>query len=336
MADHNDPNAVNSAFSDIDVSAADLYDLFGFPVNSEAGSEKVYIALTFASVPKTGVLDSDILYRLQIHAAPRVAWPDSEGRTLESLLKYVDGVKQKYLGNFKASEIRVNVDSAQQVHVKFLNFHKAGNFSVTLDTNKVKEIKTPDGQVIKAYIGERRRVLQRPNRFFRSINYAPQFYHVPHTMPEARELPIPKTLLELEGNDLFNFDPANPPSRPRREEGSAARALHLEREQVQRRTKGKLPLRLQRSDCQAGKTSTRSSGDSARLSDRARRPRTASSTPGAKAGCCKASNKVDDDSGHPFWLENPRRLASKRRARTTSSRVQAGRHRRASRSPTPP
>jgi len=27
-ADHNDPNAVNSIFSDIDVSAADLYDLF--------------------------------------------------------------------------------------------------------------------------------------------------------------------------------------------------------------------------------------------------------------------------------------------------------------------
>ena len=27
MADHNDPNAVNSIFSDIDVSAADLYRL---------------------------------------------------------------------------------------------------------------------------------------------------------------------------------------------------------------------------------------------------------------------------------------------------------------------
>ena len=32
MADHNDPNAVNSIFSDIDVSAADLYDLFGFHI----------------------------------------------------------------------------------------------------------------------------------------------------------------------------------------------------------------------------------------------------------------------------------------------------------------
>ena len=29
-------------------------------------------------------------------------------------------------------------------------------------------------------------------------------------MTEARELPIPKTLIELEGNDLFNYDPARP------------------------------------------------------------------------------------------------------------------------------
>ena len=29
-------------------------------------------------------------------------------------------------------------------------------------------------------------------------------------MPEVRELRIPKTFLELEGNDLFNFDPAFP------------------------------------------------------------------------------------------------------------------------------
>jgi hypothetical protein len=211
MADHNDPNAVNSGFSDIDVSAADLYDLFGFPVNSEAGSEKVYIALTFASVPKTGVFDSDILYRVQIHAAPRVAWPDSEGQTLESLLKYVEAVKEKYLGNFKASEIRVNVDGGQRANLKFLNFHKAGNFTATLETNKVNEIKTPDGHVIKAFIGGREEgFFNDLTGFFRSINYAPQFYHVPHTMLDARELPIPKTLLELEGNDLFNFNPAEP------------------------------------------------------------------------------------------------------------------------------
>ena len=40
MADHNDPNAVNSIFSDIDASAADLYDLFGFPSADTSGGEK--------------------------------------------------------------------------------------------------------------------------------------------------------------------------------------------------------------------------------------------------------------------------------------------------------
>src|SRR2546430_7345059 len=48
-ADHNDPNAVNSIFSDIDVSAADLYDLFGWPSDDTSGGGKGVIAPTFAS-----------------------------------------------------------------------------------------------------------------------------------------------------------------------------------------------------------------------------------------------------------------------------------------------
>ena len=53
MADHNDPNAVNTIFSDIDVSAADLYDLFGFPSDDTQGGENVVVALTFAAVPSS-------------------------------------------------------------------------------------------------------------------------------------------------------------------------------------------------------------------------------------------------------------------------------------------
>src|SRR4029077_9103569 len=75
MADHNDPNAVNSIFSDIDHSPADLYDLFGFPSDDQTGGEKVVIALTFASVPEAGILDSDMLYRVLIAAHPRVVHP---------------------------------------------------------------------------------------------------------------------------------------------------------------------------------------------------------------------------------------------------------------------
>src|SRR5580698_6775593 len=102
MADHNDPNAVNSIFSDVDVSAADLYDLFGYPSDDKSGGEKVVIALTFAAVPKAGILDSDLLYRIQIHASPRVAW-QGDGHTLQALLTYVDAIKDKYLGNLKTS-----------------------------------------------------------------------------------------------------------------------------------------------------------------------------------------------------------------------------------------
>src|ERR1700710_1920445 len=113
MADHNDPNAVNSIFSDVDVSAADLYDLFGYPSDDKTGGEKVVIALTFAAVPKAGILDGDLLYRIQIHASPRAAWKDGDGYTLEALLTYVDAIKEKYLGNLKTSEIRVHVDEQQ-------------------------------------------------------------------------------------------------------------------------------------------------------------------------------------------------------------------------------
>src|SRR5262245_2312050 len=101
MADHNDPNAVNSIFSDIDVSAADLYDLFGFPSDDTSGGEKVVIALTFASIPHAGVLDTDMLYRIQIHAAPRVVAPSGDPN-LKTMLEYFDAVKEKHYGSSDA------------------------------------------------------------------------------------------------------------------------------------------------------------------------------------------------------------------------------------------
>jgi hypothetical protein len=209
MADHNDPNAVNSIFSDIDVSAADLYDLFGFPSDDTTGGEKVVIALTFASVPEAGVLDADMLYRIQIHAAPRAVFPIKD-RNLKSLLGYFEALREKYLVGLKASEIRVTVDQDNRATVKFMDF-PGGTFSTVIDTNKSLTIDTPDGHSIKAYIGGRDDAFFNDlTGFFRSINYAPQFYHVPHTMTDLREVKIPKTLLELEGNDFFNFDPNNP------------------------------------------------------------------------------------------------------------------------------
>jgi hypothetical protein len=207
MADHNDPNAVNSIFSDINYSAADLYDLFGYPTGE---GKNVLLALTFASAPKAGVLDSDLLYRLLITSHPRVAWPHRDDVSLGSVLKYFDAVKDKYLGELKTAEVRVTVREDQRADVKFLGF-PCGNFSTVVDFKTVVSIKAPDGQVIQVFIGGRDDAFFNDlTGFFRSINYAPQFYHVPHTMTEARELPIPKTLLELEDNDLFNYRPDMP------------------------------------------------------------------------------------------------------------------------------
>ena len=210
MADHNDPNAVNSIFSDIDVSAADLYDIFGFPSDDRDGGEKVVVALTFAAVPETGRLDSDMLYRIQVAPGRRVMRAAREDQDLESLLKYFWGLKSAYLDTLRPFEIRVTVDEANRAHIRFINF-PGGSFAETVETNRSLTLTSPEGHAIKCYIGGRDDAFfnDLPG-FFRSINYAPQFYHVPHTMVEARELPIPKTFLELEGNDLFNYDPALP------------------------------------------------------------------------------------------------------------------------------
>lgn len=210
MADHNDPNAVNSIFSDIEASAADLYDLFGFPGDDMSQGDRVVIALTFAAVPDTGVIDPDLLYRIQVFSHPRAALLPAQDRDLETLLRYFDGVRGTYLGAANSAEIRVTADEHGQATVAFHNF-PGGSFSATVPVGEVTAIHTPDGLAVDAFIGGRDDAFfnDLPG-FFRSINYAPQFYHVPHTRPDLRELPIPKTLLELEGNDLFNYDPANP------------------------------------------------------------------------------------------------------------------------------
>ena len=91
-------------------------------------------------------------------------------------------------------------------------------------------IDTPSGHQVKTYVGGRDDAFfnDLPG-FFRSINYAPQYYKVPLAMKDARELIIPKTLLELEGNTLFNFDPSNPEPGPGGEARPAAGTLDLDR-----------------------------------------------------------------------------------------------------------
>ena len=152
MADHNDPNSVNSIFSDVDISAADVYDMFGYP--SDAAEEKVVLALTFAPVPDTGVFDTDMLYRLQVNPHARPGRPIGDDWSLSTLTGYFDAMKDRYLGQREASEIRVTVDAAGMAAVRFAGF-PGGSFTVRVPTNEVTTIRPPSGGSITAYLGGR-------------------------------------------------------------------------------------------------------------------------------------------------------------------------------------
>ena len=153
MADHNDPNAVNSIFSDVDVSAADVYDMFGYPSDA-TGEEKVVLALTFAPVPDTGVFDTDMLYRLLVNPHARSVRPGSDEWSLATLTRYFDAMKDRYLGQRDAAEIRVTVDASGVGIVRFADF-PGGSFTTTVPTNEVTTIRTPSGAEITAYLGGR-------------------------------------------------------------------------------------------------------------------------------------------------------------------------------------
>ena len=208
-ADHNDPNAANSIFSDVPVSAADLYDLFGWPADDESRGERVVLALTFASIPEAGKLDPDLLYRVRMFTTPRGSFDVGGGGSVEAMLKHFEAAGERFL-HMKPAEVRVTPAGESKAIIVFSGF-PGGDFTQTVALNESLELKAPDGQTINVYIGGRDDAFfnDLPG-FFRSINYAPQFYNIPLGRTELRELPIPKTLIELEGNTLFNFDPANP------------------------------------------------------------------------------------------------------------------------------
>jgi len=207
-ADHNDPNGANSIFSDIAPSPADLYDLYGFPVE-DANGERVVVALTFGAVPRAGTLDPDLLYRVFLSPGARIESGLKDDDGLEGMLKYFDALKDKY-AQLHPSEVRVNVDGQGKARLQFIKL-PGGDFTATIDVNQPATLQAPGGFAVKAFVGGRDDAFfnDLPG-FFRSINYAPQFYKVPLAMKEARELKIPKTLIELEGNTLFNFNPAIP------------------------------------------------------------------------------------------------------------------------------
>lgn len=208
-ADHNDPNAVNSIYNDVPISGADLYDIFGYPSDDTSNGEAVVVQLTFAPIPKTGVFEKDLMYKIHLDASERIG--DYLGdHSLEGMIKFLETAKEHFF-NFDAAVIKVSFNDKNQARVDFIGF-PGGDFFQVVDTNKVVNIQSPDGHTIKAFLGGRDDAFFNTlHGFFRSINYAPQYYKVPVSKHKTLgELPIPKTLLELEGNDLFNYDPAHP------------------------------------------------------------------------------------------------------------------------------
>jgi hypothetical protein len=263
------------------------------------------IALTFASVPDAGTLDTDMLYRIQIAPDERVQRSSKEDWNLENLVTYLDGLREKFTSVLKTGEIRVRVDENQRAHMRFFNF-AGGTFDTLIDTNKVVEVKTPAQQSIKVFVGGRDDAFfnDLPG-FFRSINYAPQFYHVPHSMTDMRECKIPKTLLELDGNDLFNYDPAIPnwgrgfkkelPNRPFTWEGN----------KYKKDEKGNFRFVYSGQDAQAGRNINAIIMEIplAFLTDTPDKHRIVNCW--GESWVLKAANKVELIPDDPFWLGNP-------------------------------
>jgi len=301
MADHNDPNAVNSIFSDIDPDPADLYDMFGFP---GAGGDTLVVASTFAAVPSAGVFDTDMLYRMRISPRERAAgWQDEF--TLDGLLRYVEGVKDRFESPFQSGDVRAWVDEDQRGHLTLTGF-PGGDLDLDVPLNEVTTVSTGAGDLLIFMGGRDDAFFNDLPGFFRSINYAPQYYHVPHeSAPDLREVPIPKTLLELEGNHYFNFDPTDPEWGIQRKRDLPAEPMRWSGDRFARDADGNYRLVYSGVDAQAGINVNcvvleiplgylSSASEQERVVD-----------VWAESWVRKAANKVELIPDDPLWAEQP-------------------------------
>ena len=119
-------------------------------------------------------------------------------------------MKDRFESPFQSGDVRAWVDEGQRGHLTLTGF-PAVILTSRCRSNEVTTVSTGAGDLLVFMGGRDDAFFNDLPGFFRSINYAPQYYHVPHeSPPDLREVPIPKTLLELEGNHYFNFDPADP------------------------------------------------------------------------------------------------------------------------------
>lgn len=208
-SDHNDPNSMNPILGNVPVNSADLTGIFGWPTNDGG---RIIFALPFAPVPATGSFDTEVMYRIRVNPEPRVGRRSAD-TTLDSLLDYVKRGAEDVL-NETPYEVRVTFNNPHEAVVDFIDF-PGGTFRKVVVTDEIYHFTTPGGHRINLFIGGRDDpfFFELPG-FRRSINYAPEFFNVPiEASPDKRELPIPKSLLYLQGNDLINnaARPSYPP-----------------------------------------------------------------------------------------------------------------------------
>jgi hypothetical protein len=146
-----DAAATGSNVPEAPRSAADLYDLFGFPSSDASGSERIVTALTFAPVPAVGRLDPGLLYRLRIVPAPRPAPGDD--LTLEGMLAHFEAIRANSQ-RAAASEVRLVADGEGTARVSFHGF-PAGDFGAAVPLDRTTTLTAPDGSSITVFIGGR-------------------------------------------------------------------------------------------------------------------------------------------------------------------------------------
>jgi hypothetical protein len=114
----------------------------GFPSADGSGIDKVVIALTFAGVPRTGVLDPDMLYRIRIASDRRITRPGQDDYSLGDLLAYLEAVREKYLNILRPAEVRVTIDHDNRANLLFIGF-PGGSFSASIATNQGVNLQPP-------------------------------------------------------------------------------------------------------------------------------------------------------------------------------------------------
>ena len=293
MADHNDPNAVNSHLLRHRRQRRRPLRHVRLPERRPSDGERVVIALTFAvgagrrasSTPTCSTAS-----RSRPAAAARVR-PDRRRRASTRSSSTSTRSRTSTSASCNAAEVRVTVDAGRQGDGAISSSFPGGDFSARSTDQQVDHdagagrqrdpasssagATTPSSTTCRA--SSARSTTRRSSTTSRTPGRT------------LRELKIPKTLLELEGNHLFNFDPEHPapgpggearPARRGRSPGTGDGSTRTPTATTASSTAARMPR-------PAG-TSTRSSCEMPlRYLTHAARAAIASSTRGARAGCSR-------------------------------------------------